>query len=178
MVAGLVLSFGLNIRVRVVNVYYAEGQTEITESNGQVRNIFHRDAPVDRMVLVDEQDETTVVQQALEVRSCVLELELFYGHNEDRTIQCSSEKGNYYIGRSADKSIPIMDNDISGDHGCFFHDGQKWYYKYGPTPPRNGTWKGVSNYDQFSQGKQSEGVHLRENDVILIGQQQLLVTLG
>jgi len=66
-----------------------------------------------------------------------------------------------------------MAGDISGDHGQFYFDSQKWYYKFGPVPARNGTWRGVSNYEQYSQGKQSDGVFLRDNDLILIGQQHL-----
>ena len=66
-----------------------------------------------------------------------------------------------------------MAGDISGDHGCFYFDAQKWYYKHGEKPATNGTWKGISNWDQYSQGKQSDGVLLRDSDLILIGQQHL-----
>ena len=173
MVKGTTISFGLSNICRVVNVFDAGGQTEI-KSNGTVQNLYSQNAPLAELDnAFDEEQECTIAISAFEVKPCVLEVEFISGPKSGETIQCSSQKGNYSIGRLGSKDIRIMAGDVSGDHGCFYFDAQKWYYKHGEKPPTNGTWKGVSNFDQYSQGKQSDGVLLRDNDLILIGQQHL-----
>ena len=82
----------------------------------------------------------------------VLEIEFISGVEaiKEKSFQLASTKGNYSIGRLKAKDIHIPAGDVSGDHGCFYFDSQKWYYKYGATPATNGTWKGVSNYEAYA----------------------------
>ena len=83
-----------------------------------------------------------------------------------------SERPKWTVGRRG-KDITIPDGDVSTDHGQFAFDGAKWVYRLDPKPPLNGSWKGVSNFEMFHQGKISPGMVLRDDDMILIGQQHL-----
>ena len=76
-----------------------------------------------------------------------------------------SEKPKWTVGRSR-KDITIPDADVSGNHGHFAFDGANWVYRLDPTPPTNGTWKGVANWEMVHQGKISKGVILKDEDII------------